>query len=70
MQIRKQTVNGVIPYILVIQSRNDEYVWKGGKGKKGGMFKTKAAAEEKALELSKQHPSWKIIVKLSNGIPI
>lgn len=69
IHVPKQVIKQVIPYIIVIKTPTEEYIWRGGR-KKGAMFKTKEGAENKALEISKQHPKWVVTVKLSNGIPL
>ena len=69
LKVPKQKVKDVTPYIIVVKTQHEEYIWKGGR-KKGSMFKTKEGAEAKALELSKAHPKWVVTVKLSNGIPL
>lgn len=69
MNIFKQKINGIIPYLIIVQDENNEWIFKLNKKRKA-MFKTKEAAEEFALELSKKHPKWKFTVKLSNGIPL
>ena len=69
MNISKQKINGVIPYLIIVQNENAEWIFKANK-KRNAMFKSKEKAEECALELSKKHPKWKFTVKLSNGIPL
>ena len=69
MNILKQKINGIIPYLIIVQDGNTEWIFKLNK-KRNAMFKTKESAEECALELSKKHPRWKFTVKLSNGIPL
>lgn len=69
MIIPKQKVNGIIPYLIIVQNANEEWIFKANK-KRNVMFKTKEGAQECALELSKKHPKWKFTVKLSNGIPL
>lgn len=70
MKILKRSFGALVPYILVIKTRDQEYVYKNANRKKDALFKTREGAEEKALELSKKHPSWTVIVKQSNGIPL
>ena len=69
MNTFKQKINGLIPYLIIVNNGNQEWIFKSNK-KRNALFKTREAAEESALELSKKHPKWKFTVKLSNGIPI
>jgi len=69
MKIFKQKIKGVVPYLIIVDDGNLEWIFKANK-KRNAMFKTKQGAEEAALELSKKHPKWKFTVKMSNGIPL
>jgi hypothetical protein len=69
MHIHKQIVEGIIPYIIIVDDGLSEYIYKKGNGKRA-FFRTRNSAEKRALWLSKEHPRWKITVKLSNGIPL
>ena len=69
MEIRKEVVKGIMPYIIIVQTPHEEYIYKGGSGKKG-LFRTREAAESVALQLSSAHPRWKLTIKQKNGVPI
>ena len=69
MYIHKQVVEGIIPYIIIVDDGNSQYIHKKGNGKRA-FFQTRNGAEKRALWLSKEHPRWKFTIKLSNGVPL
>jgi len=69
MIIQKQVIDGIIPYIIIVQYGDQEYVYKKANGKRA-FFRTRNAAEKRAMWISKEHPSWKLIIKQSNGVAI
>jgi hypothetical protein len=68
MKIHKQVIDGVIPWVIIVEDGvNSPYVYKKGNGK-SGLFRTQNAAEKRAEWISREHPSWKLVIKLKNGI--
>lgn len=67
MKVHKQVVQGIIPYIIIVDDGESVYVYNKGTGK-SGLFRTKESAEERAISISNEHPSWKLTIKQANGI--
>ena len=56
-------------YVIVVEIPGQEaFVRKSASRKRRAIFKDKEAAVNEAMRLSKQHPRWKLTVKVDNGI--
>jgi len=67
MKIQKQVIEGTIPFVIIVQYGDQEYIHKKDNGKLA-YFRTRNAAEKRAMWISKEHPSWKLVIKQANGV--
>lgn len=70
MDIKRRSFGQLVPYILIINDGNTEFVYKSISRNKDALFQTMDGAERKALELSTLNPTWNITIKKSNGVPL
>jgi hypothetical protein len=67
MKIQKQVIEGIIPYVIIVDDGISTYIHKKGNGK-NALFRTSNAAEKRAMWISSEHPKWKLVIKQANGI--
>jgi trehalose utilization protein len=67
MKIQKRVIEGIIPYVIVVDDGVSTYVHKKDNGK-DALFRTQNAAEKRAMWISSQHPRWKLVIKQCNGV--